>query len=95
MKLINTRKPVLLWLLTLLSSTGPLLAQVIPAQPSVGQQPTGAAASGQQPGAQQAAGTGSVVAQPQYTRNHQQRTVAARQQRIDWRTFIKYVDRAG
>ena len=40
------------------------LAQVIPAQPSVGQQPTGAAASGQQPGAQQAAGTGAVVAQP-------------------------------
>ena len=79
MKLINTRKPVLLWLLTLLSSTGPLLAQVIPAQPSVGQQPTGAAASGQQPGAQQAAGTGSVVAQPgSTTRNHQQRTVAAR-----------------
>ena len=33
-------------------------------QPSVGQQPTGAAASGQQPGAQQAAGTGAVVAQP-------------------------------
>jgi len=40
------------------------VAQVIPAQPSVGQQPTGAAASGQQPGAQQAAGTGSIVAQP-------------------------------
>jgi len=40
------------------------VAQVIPAQPSVGQQPTGAAASGQQPGVQQAAGTGSVVAQP-------------------------------
>ncbi|MBC7570578.1 MAG: TolC family protein [Spirosoma sp.] len=40
------------------------VAQVIPAQPSVGQQPTGAAASGQQPGAQQAAGTGAVVAQP-------------------------------
>jgi len=40
------------------------VAQVIPAQPSVGQQPTGAAASGQQPGAQQPAGTGSIVAQP-------------------------------
>ncbi|CCH56627.1 outer membrane efflux protein [Fibrisoma limi BUZ 3] len=36
----------------------------VPTQPSVGQQPTGAAASGQQPGAQQPAGTGSVVAQP-------------------------------
>lgn len=40
-----------------------VMAQV-PTQPSVGQQPTGAAASGQQPGAQQAAGTGAVVAQP-------------------------------
>lgn len=39
------------------------LAQV-PTQPSVGQQPTGASVSGQQPGAQQAAGTGAVVAQP-------------------------------
>ena len=36
----------------------------VPTQPSVGQQPTGAAASGQQPGAQQAAGTGAIVAQP-------------------------------
>ncbi|MFD2573971.1 TolC family protein [Spirosoma soli] len=36
----------------------------VPTQPSVGQQPTGAAASGQQPGAQQPAGTGAVVAQP-------------------------------
>ncbi|GAB3501511.1 TolC family protein [Spirosoma knui] len=43
-----------------------LMAQV-PTQPSVGQQPTGAAASGQQPGAQQAAGTGAVVAQPGIT----------------------------
>ncbi len=40
-----------------------VLAQV-PTQPSVGQQPTGAAASGQQPGAQQPAATGAVVAQP-------------------------------
>lgn len=40
-----------------------VLAQV-PTQPSVGQQPTGAAASGQQPGAQQPAATGTVVAQP-------------------------------
>jgi outer membrane protein TolC len=39
------------------------MAQV-PTQPSVGQQPTGAAGSGQQPGAQQPAGTGAVVAQP-------------------------------
>ena len=36
-------------------------------QPSVGQQPTGAAASGQQPGAQQPAGTGAIVAQPGVT----------------------------
>ena len=41
-----------------------VLAQVVPTQPSVGQQPTGAAASGQQPGAQQPAGTGVIVAQP-------------------------------
>ncbi|WP_420146633.1 TolC family protein [Spirosoma sp.] len=49
-------------------STGWLrtVAQV-PTQPSVGQQPTGAAASGQQPGAQQPAGTGAVVAQPGVT----------------------------
>lgn len=39
----------------------------VPTQPSVGQQPTGAAASGQQPGAQQPAGTGAVVAQPGVT----------------------------
>lgn len=39
----------------------------VSAQPSVGQQPTGAAASGQQPGAQQPAGTGAVVAQPGVT----------------------------
>ncbi|KAB7729004.1 TolC family protein [Rudanella paleaurantiibacter] len=38
-----------------------------PTQPSVGQQPTGAAASGQQPGAQQPAGTGAVIAQPGVT----------------------------
>ena len=44
-------------------STLSALAQV-PTQPSVGQQPTGAAASGQQPGAQQPAATGTVVAQP-------------------------------
>jgi outer membrane protein TolC len=42
------------------------IAQV-PTQPSVGQQPTGAAASGQQPGAQQAAGTGAIIAQPGVT----------------------------
>ena len=51
-----------LWLPVVWSGTG-ALAQV-PTQPSVGQQPTGAAASGQQPGAQQAAGTGAIVAQP-------------------------------
>lgn len=39
----------------------------VPTQPSVGQQPTGAAASGQQPGAQQPAGTGAVIAQPGVT----------------------------
>jgi outer membrane protein TolC len=42
------------------------MAQVA-TQPSVGQQPTGAAASGQQPGAQQPAATGSIVAQPGVT----------------------------
>ncbi|MBO0950347.1 TolC family protein [Fibrella sp. HMF5405] len=51
-------------------SVGTLLAQVpaagapastVPTQPSVGQQPTGAAASGQQPGAQQPAGTGAIT----------------------------------
>lgn len=42
------------------------MAQV-PTQPSVGQQPTGAAASGQQPGAQQPAGTGAIIAQPGVT----------------------------
>ena len=47
-------------------STLSALAQV-PTQPSVGQQPTGAAASGQQPGAQQPAATGTVVAQPGIT----------------------------
>ena len=50
------------WLPAVWLGTG-ALAQV-PTQPSVGQQPTGAAASGQQPGAQQAAGTGAIVAQP-------------------------------
>ena len=42
---------------------GTVLAQA-PTQPSVGQQPTSAGASGQRPGAQQPAGTGSIVAQP-------------------------------
>lgn len=51
-----------LWLPVVWTGTG-ALAQV-PTQPSVGQQPTGAAASGQQPGSQQAAGTGAIVAQP-------------------------------
>ena len=51
-----------LWLPVVWSGTG-ALAQV-PTQPSVGQQPTGAAASGQQPGSQQAAGTGAIIAQP-------------------------------
>ncbi|MEZ0486041.1 TolC family protein [Fibrella aquatica] len=55
---------------------GTLLAQVpaagaptgtVPTQPSVGQQPTGAAASGQQPGAQQPAGTGSISPDGQAT----------------------------
>ncbi|WP_212592934.1 TolC family protein [Spirosoma agri] len=59
------KKNSLLLIVTLCLSTSWLrvMAQV-PTQPSVGQQPTGAAASGQQPGAQQPAGTGAVVAQP-------------------------------
>jgi outer membrane protein TolC len=51
-----------LWLPSVWLGAG-VRAQV-PTQPSVGQQPTGAAASGQQPGAQQPAGTGAIVAQP-------------------------------
>lgn len=51
-----------IWLATGWSVTA-TWAQV-PTAPSVGQQPTGAAASGQQPGAQQPAATGAVVAQP-------------------------------
>ncbi len=61
MKTSRTTQTAVLYLLTIWLGA---VAQVIPAQPSVGQQPTGAAASGQQPGAQQAAGTGAVVAQP-------------------------------
>jgi outer membrane protein TolC len=55
----------MLWLLTgwLLPAS---MAQVA-TQPSVGQQPTGAAASGQQPGAQQPAATGAIIAQPGVT----------------------------
>jgi len=60
MKTTRTFQIAALWLL---SGWLGVWAQV-PTQPSVGQQPTGAAASGQQPGAQQPAGTGSVVAQP-------------------------------
>lgn len=56
----NVLRSLTLWLLA--GGLG-VMAQV-PTQPSVGQQPTGAAASGQQPGAQQPAGTGAVVAQP-------------------------------
>jgi outer membrane protein TolC len=54
-----------LWFPTIWLGTG-AVAQV-PTQPSVGQQPTGAAASGQQPGAQQPAATGVIVAQPGIT----------------------------
>ena len=61
MKTIHTSQTVALWLF---AGWLGAVAQVVPTQPSVGQQPTGAAASGQQPGAQQAAGTGAVVAQP-------------------------------
>src|SRR5919199_877996 len=57
MKASTTIRILALWL-----SAGSLsLMAQVPTQPSVGQQPTGAAASGQQPGAQQAAGTGAVV----------------------------------
>lgn len=51
-----------LWFPTIWFGAG--AAAQVPTQPSVGQQPTGAAASGQQPGAQQPAATGAVVAQP-------------------------------
>ena len=62
MKINNTKTSYIaaIWLSV---STLSGLAQV-PTQPSVGQQPTGAAASGQQPGAQQPAATGAVIAQP-------------------------------
>ncbi|WP_082111699.1 TolC family protein [Spirosoma radiotolerans] len=51
-----------LWLPTIWLGSG--ASAQVSTQPSVGQQPTGAAASGQQPGVQQAAGTGAIIAQP-------------------------------
>ncbi|GAB3766256.1 TolC family protein [Spirosoma pomorum] len=65
MKVNNKVRVATLWLLTgwLLPAS---MAQVA-TQPSVGQQPTGAAASGQQPGAQQPAATGAIIAQPGVT----------------------------
>ncbi len=62
MKTNNILFVAALWLPGVWLGTG-ARAQVA-TQPSVGQQPTGAAASGQQPGAQQPAGTGAIVAQP-------------------------------
>ncbi|SFD02261.1 TolC family protein [Spirosoma endophyticum] len=47
-----------------LSTSWLRVAAQVPTQPSVGQQPTGAIGSGQQPGAQQPAATGVIVAQP-------------------------------
>ena len=63
MKTQNTIRVAVAWLMMGGLGTA-TVAQVVPTQPSVGQQPTGAAASGQQPGAQQPAATGSIVAQP-------------------------------
>ncbi|QKZ11688.1 TolC family protein [Spirosoma sp. KUDC1026] len=65
MNINSTVRVAMLWLLTgwLLPAS---MAQVA-TQPSVGQQPTGAAASGQQPGAQQPAATGAIIAQPGVT----------------------------
>lgn len=62
MKTSSTLYLAALWFPAIWLGTG-AVAQV-PTQPSVGQQPTGAAASGQQPGAQQPAATGVIVAQP-------------------------------
>ena len=64
MKTSSIRTQRLWVLLGWLVAGAPVVAQVPAggaAQPSVGQQPTGAAASGQQPGAQQPAATGAVL----------------------------------
>ncbi len=67
MKTLSTyHKLAALTLVLLLNPIDRAWSQVA-TQPSVGQQPTGAAASGQQPGAQQPAGTGAIVAQPGVT----------------------------
>lgn len=62
MNLTSTIRAATLWLLT--GGLIPASVAQVATQPSVGQQPTGAAASGQQPGAQQPAATGAIVAQP-------------------------------
>lgn len=64
--LMKRNSTLLIAALCLSTSWLRVVAQV-PTQPSVGQQPTGAAASGQQPGAQQPAGTGAIVAEPGVT----------------------------
>ncbi|MCX6213204.1 TolC family protein [Spirosoma sp.] len=64
MKTNNLLFVAALWLPGVWLGTGARAQAQVPTQPSVGQQPTGAAPSGQQPGAQQPAGTGAIVAQP-------------------------------
>jgi outer membrane protein TolC len=59
---MSTIRVATLWLLA--GGLIPASVAQVATQPSVGQQPTGAAASGQQPGAQQPAATGAIVAQP-------------------------------
>jgi len=65
MKINSTIRVAMLWLLS--GGLVPALRAQVATQPSIGQQPTGAAVSGQQPGAQQPAATGAVVAQPGVT----------------------------
>ena len=64
MKTSTIRYTIARWIPVIWLGTVTVALAQVPTQPSVGQQPTGAAASGQQPGAQQPAGTGSIVAQP-------------------------------